>query len=189
MERLKKKQKMMIPLWINKAKVEEKLPVARGYLKEDFEKLYIREAQEIDVKPLLCEELYYDCTNNIEQKKYALLIEGGVYEVEGKKVYFEGLATVLSYFAYARFILKSNLVSTSHGFTINDTPYSKPVDSKERITAYHSYRKDAYYYFEGVKQYAERNHELYPLWSCNETCSKNKSESNTIGRIHVGGFD
>ena len=24
------------------------------------------------------------------------------------------------------------------------------------------YRKDAYYYFEGVKQYAERNHELYP---------------------------
>ena len=168
MERLKKKQKMMIPLWINKAKVEEKLPVARGYLKEDFEKLYIREAQEIDVKPLLCEELYYDCTNNIEQKKYALLIEGGVYEVEGKKVYFEGLATVLSYFAYARFILKSNLVSTSHGFTI---------------------KKDAYYYFEGVKQYAERNHELYPLWSCNETCSKNKSESNTIGRIHVGGFD
>ena len=46
-------------LLINKAKVSEILQVAIGYNEDEFN-VFIREAQDFDLKPMLCEKFYFE---------------------------------------------------------------------------------------------------------------------------------
>ena len=138
-------------LLIKKEQVASKLQLQTGYNKDVFENVFIREAQQLDLKPLLCESFYCELLEKKEKPIYKKLIEGGSYEYEDKKYCFEGLGTVISYFAYARFVFKSNIVSTSHGFVVKDTPYSDPAALQERKNLYHLHQKEANTYFEEVK--------------------------------------
>lgn len=157
-------------LLIDKNTVERYLQVAIGVKDEQF-KIYIQEAQEFDLRPLVCEEFLYDLIAKRGEIVWKKIIDGGVYDHNDREYMFSGISKVLSYFTYARFILKSNITSNSHGFTIKKTPHSDPIPLEERRNFYYSYRKDANTVFEEVKRFIERNRFDYPSWNCDSSCS------------------
>lgn len=154
-------------LLINKDTVALNIQTAIGYNDKEFE-YFIREAQEFDFMPLVCEEFFNDLQKDTPE--WRKLIEGGNYDFNGNQYEFSGIGRVISYFAYARFILKSNVVSTSHGFTIKKSPNSEPLSLEERRNFYYSYKADANKIFESTKKYIERNISLYQNWNCGSTC-------------------
>ena len=149
---------------IYKKDVADRLQVAQGYFERDFNDVFIREAQELDLKPLMPPSFYARLMRERKLSPYNKLLSGGEYEYDGQLYNFAGVATVVSYFAYARFIFKSNIVSTSHGFVVKDTPYSTPIPMEDRRALYNEFRKDAGGYFEEAKIYIERNLQLFPKW-------------------------
>ncbi len=115
---------MKQPLLITKSKAAEYVQVAIGCSDKEFER-FIREAQEFDLKDLLCEDFYYDLLKKSTEDPYLNILPGKEYEHDGKTYYHEGLEAVLAYFSYARFILKGNVVSTSHGFVVKKQDANK----------------------------------------------------------------
>lgn len=165
-------------LLINKAKVSEILQVAIGYNEDEFN-VFIREAQDFDLKPMLCEKFYHLLvTNKDDNDKWQKVLEGGDYTYDDYEVDFRGLAGVLAYFTYARFYRKSNNVSTSHGFVNKTTPHSTPLTLEEKNNMYYKYKKDANIIFADVKKFIERNISDYESWNnCNENCVESKSST------------
>ena len=153
-------KKMKQPLLITKSKASEYVQVAIGCSEKEFDR-YIREAQEFDLKPLVCEEFYYELLNKSTEEPYTDILPGKEYTYKEGTYYHEGLESVLSYFAYARYILKGNVVSTSHGFVTKKTPNSEPISQTEKKDLYYNHRQDANKLFEGVKKYMDRNNIEY----------------------------
>lgn len=163
---------MKQPLLITKSKVEQYLQLAIGYSTQEFER-FIREAQEFDLKPLLCEDFYYEILKNLSTDPFDKIIAGQEYTHNDNVYYHEGLEAVLSYFAYARFILKSNAVSTSHGMVVKKTPNSEPLSQTEKKDLYYSHRQDANTLFEGVVKYMNRKEINYKdCFDCGESPSQ-----------------
>lgn len=158
-------------LLITKQDVSSYLQTAIGIPDNIFNN-YIYEAQEFDLKYLLCEDMYFDLLKNSTDQKYIDLINGKEYTYENKSYSFSGLGKVIAYFTYARFILKSNIVSTSHGFVVKNTQFSETVPLDERRVFYHNYRKEANIIFDDVKKFIERNNSIYP--KCELNCSGTK---------------
>ena len=73
---------------------------------------------------------------------------------------------MISYFAYARYMRKGNIVSTSHGLVTKKTNHSEPVSPAERRTEYHNYKKEANILFEDVKRFLNRKSNDYELFDC-----------------------
>jgi hypothetical protein len=160
---------MIQPLLINKATVEKYLQVAIGYDTNDFNR-FIREAQEFDLKPLLCDEFYFDMLKKKADLPYTEIIAGQEYTIGGKIYYHEGLEAVLSYFTYARFVLKSGAVSTSHGVVTKKTPNSEPISHSEKKDIYYSCRQDANKLFADVAKYMDRKEINYKdCLDCDDT--------------------
>lgn len=157
-------------LLINKANVSAILQVAIGYSEADFD-VFIREAQDFDLKPLLCDEFYYELLQKKDDPKWKKLIDGGTYVKNGIDFHFRGLGDVLAYFTYARFIRKSNNVSTSHGFTQKTTPHSMPLPIEEKNNMYYKYKQDAHVIFSDFQKYIEGRTIDYPSWAgCRTNC-------------------
>lgn len=159
----------MLPLLIDKATVEKFLQVAIGYSTAEFDR-FIREAQEFDLKPLVCEDFYYDLVKNGVMDPHKVLT-GLEYIHDDKTYYHDGLEAVLSYFTYARFVLKSGAVSTSHGIVQKTTPNSQPLSHSEKKDMYHTLRQDANTLFTGIVKYMDRKEINYKDCSagCGET--------------------
>ena len=168
---------MKQPLLIDKVTVEKYLQIAIGYSTTEFER-FIREAQEFDLKPLLCEDFYFDLLKNKETDPHKI-ITGQEYAHEEKTYYHEGLEAVLSYFTYARFILKSSVVSTSHGFVQKTTPNSQPIGHAEKKDIYYTSRQDANTLFEAVAKYMDRNDINYK--DCND-CNDSPTSGDIVTR-------
>ena len=157
------------PLLIAKATVEKYLQVAIGYNTDDFNR-FIREAQEFDLKPLMCEDFYYDMIKNKAIAPYDKIIIGQEYDHEEKPYYHLGLEVVLSYFTYARFILNSSVSSTSHGVVQKTTPNSQPLSHSEKKDIYYTTRQNANALFASVAKYMDRKNINYlDCQDCNET--------------------
>lgn len=157
-------------LLINKAKVAEKLQVAIGYSDKEFES-FINEAQEFDFKPLVEEDFYFDLLAKKTDAAYVKLIDGGTYNYNDRAYNFQGIATVLSYFAFARFKLNSSAVSTSHGFVTKTTPNSEPLSLAERKNDYYEKQRQANLMMEDVVKFIQRNITDYPSWNASKNCN------------------
>ncbi|WP_353166448.1 hypothetical protein [Empedobacter brevis] len=166
-------------LLINKQVLSKYFQIGQGVSEKDIEK-YIQEAQELDLKPLLCEDFYFDLISKSIEEKYKKVIEGGEFDHNGQLRFFEGIERVISYFTYARMILKSNIVSTTHGFVTKKTDFSNEADFAQRKNYYYSNRKDANTFLENVKKYIELNIQDYPSWSCHSKCSTVKSYKSSV---------
>lgn len=114
---------------INKTDVEKRVQVGIGYNDKNFQQ-FTREAQEFDLKPLLCEDFYMSLFSLSDADKEKIF-NGGEYEYNTKTYTYWGLSDVLSYFTYARFLMKSPIVSTTHGIVKKKTPESEPADLGE----------------------------------------------------------
>lgn len=159
----------MAILLIDKTKVAEKLQVAIGYSDSEFN-TFINEAQEFDFKPLVQEDFYFDLLAKKSETDYAKLIEGGNYTYNNREYYFQGIATVLAYFSYARFVMNSSAVSTSHGMVVKTTPNSTPLALDERKNAWYKKREEANAMMLDVVKFIERNITDYPSWNESKGC-------------------
>lgn len=79
---------MKQPLLITKSKVEQYLQLAIGYSEKEFER-FIREAQEFDLKPLFCEEFYFEMVQGSEDEEFKNIIEGQEYKYSSRTYYHE----------------------------------------------------------------------------------------------------
>lgn len=159
-------------LLITKTIVAQKLQVAIGYDTNEFN-VFISEAQTLDFKPKVCEEFYFELLEKRNQPNWKKLIDGGEYLYNGRTYLFRGLADVLSYLSYARFILKSNNVSTSHGFVTKISPHSEPLSLEEKRNYYYKYQQDAFSIFEETKNYISRSGLYTSFFDCHSCGSGN----------------
>lgn len=166
-------------LLINKQILSKYFQIGQGVSENDINK-YIEEAQSIDLKALVCEDFYYDLISKSEEVAYKNLINGGEFDYRGQTRFNPGIEKVLSYFTYARMILKSNIVSTTHGFVTKKTDFSSEADFAQRKNYYYSNRKDANTFLEGVKKYIELNISDFPSWSCHSKCNTVKSYKSSV---------
>jgi len=150
-------------LLINKDIVASKLQVAIGYDPEAFN-TFVREAQLFDFKPLVREEFFMDLIENKDEADWKKLIDGGDYEWNGRTYHFLGIDTILSYFAYSRFVLNSGAVSTSFGMVVKTNPNSQPLNLEERKNFYYKKQAEAGTLFSDLKSFVERNITTYPSW-------------------------
>src|SRR6188768_1626574 len=97
----------------------------------------VREAQELDIAPLLGEAFYsdillnYNSSNSNEEDTYLTLIQGDQYEdSDGNTIIFPGLRMVIKYYAYARHLISIPINVGTAGISFKDTPYSTRADNK-----------------------------------------------------------
>ena len=159
----------MAILLINKDIVAAKLQVAIGYDPTEFQ-TFINEAQEFDLKPLVEEDFYFDLLAKKDDEPYKALIDGGSYTYNGRSYSFQGLATVISYFSYARFVMNSSAISTSHGMVVKTTPNSTPLVLEERKNFWYKKREEANLMMIDVVKYIERNIADFPSWNNSQSC-------------------
>jgi hypothetical protein len=157
-------------LLIDKSKVAAKLQVAIGYSDSEFN-TFINEAQEFDFKPLVQEDFYFDLLAKKAEDSYKKLIEGGNYDYNNRSYHFQGIETVLAYFSYARFVMNSSGVSTSHGMVVKTTPNSIPLSLEERKNTWYKKRQEANAMMVDVVKFIERNIADYPSWNEAKNCT------------------
>lgn len=171
---------MALPILINKATVEARLEVAIGTTTEKFT-IFCREAQEFDLKELLCDTFYFDVLKNKDMVVMTKIIQEFEFEIDGNTYYHSGLEMVLSYFAWSRYVMFSPVVPTSHGIVIKKTPHSEPADRNTRKDLYNKARNDAFSTWEGVKRYILEHLEAYPNFDCSGDCSGDTDKKGITG--------
>lgn len=130
---------------------------------------YIDEVEQMYVKPALGEVLFLTLLFNKydeEDKRYALLLDGGMYgddgslvpnsadgelmliedevidedepQIEVEQHYLTGLRTAISYYVYAQNVMTGDFQSTRYGMVVKDNDYSTHLSHKERSDAYNN---------------------------------------------------
>lgn len=168
----------MARLLINKNDFKEYKQVSKGKDVELIEQ-YIQEAQDIDLKEIVCREFYYDLLKNFQLSEYQKLIHGETYtDADGNVIEYKGIKAVLVYFAYARYILRGHITDTPFGVVQKTNEFSQPVSSAEKREVRDRSRIDAMLYWDEVKKYLDQHVQLFPKWKECEDCgcggNKNK---------------
>lgn len=162
-------------LLINKQDIEKYVQLSLHRKDAEIER-YIREVQLFDLKTLVCDAFFVDLTDEDAQTDYALLLNGGNYEYEGKKHYFEGLKACLTYFFYARYVFKSHQKDTATGLVMKENTHSSAISVSEKRDLQKLYLQDADKLWTECLLYLQRNQQKYPYFEkCNEGC---KEQSN-----------
>jgi len=114
----------------------------------------ILDAQLLDLQPLLGESFFNKILSSPED--YTDLLTGGVYEHDGISYNNYGLSMVLTYFAYARYIMFSSVTDTPFSVVekLNDT--SRPVEASAKKTLYTLNREAAQQVWHNVHNYLVR---------------------------------
>ncbi len=165
-------------LLINKQTVAARLQVAIGYDAQEFN-VFISEAQEFDLKPLVPENFYSDLLSKRAEEPWKKLIDGGDYTHDGRDYNFAGIGAVLSYFSYGRFAMGANQVSSSHGFVQKTNPNSQPLSLEEKKNIYYRKKGEAKALFDDVVKFIERNINTYSSWNPDSGCSNYSGPTST----------
>jgi hypothetical protein len=152
----------MEQLLITAAKIKQYRPTAD--IPEERISPFILEAQQLDVKPMLNELLYYDLCKNFENEKYQKLIDGGEYEYRDYTYHFEGLGSVIAYYALSRFVRSNPLHITSFGIVVKNTAQSTPASPEQIQSEIGILKSAAIGYSLEVKRFLERHSDDYPLY-------------------------
>lgn len=131
---------------------------------------FIEDAQIGDLRPLLGERMYYDLLNN--QSNYIDLLDQTNYTHDGVTYTSPGIKQVLSYYAYARYILHGSATDTPFGYVEKGYQDERQTDRIQRREMYKSTQQLAAQYWSQVEIYLNRNLDTYPLWA--EGCTQGK---------------
>ena len=146
---------------------------------------FIREAQRLDLRPLLGDALYYDFIQNFDVTSYNVsagqnytnyqtLINGEPYTYGGATVVYQGLVEMLCYFTLARFVPNNIMSLTRFGLVQKVNDQSTPVDARTLANFVSELRAVAIQYGNQLTQYLYMNQVkfvLYPQLS-NENMNK-----------------
>lgn len=156
--------------------------LARGisiHIEQEKIETYIRESEDIDIKPALGDALFIDIQEN--PNKYYLLINGGMYEDKGGKHVMTGLKTALAYYSYARLVKNGDGNVTRYGFVNKEDEYSSRSDSKERVMAYNDAFSIADSYMKECVLYLKSHKSEFPLYKGEGGLKANRTVFRIIG--------
>lgn len=152
--------------------------------------VFIRKAQELDLKPLLGYALYYDFIQHFNDdgtlkddapQPYKDLMNGTEYlDKRGHIVLYQGLTPMMVYFAFARFIEADSVHYSSTGPIIKQRDNSSSVDVEDIIKLVQQQRSVANAYANETERFLRDHKTDFPLWFYN---SKNKSARQAGPRI------
>lgn len=148
---------------------------------------FIQESQDFDLKNLMGDAFYYDFVTNVADSKYQDLLNGKVYVNDGSdNVQFKGVAAVLVYFTYARYVGKKNYTDTPFGLVTKKGESSEPIDNKAMSELALQARSGAMAFWNDVRAFLNitANSSVYPLWE-----GIKKVQTVTSPRIHRVGFN
>lgn len=152
----------MEQLLITSAKIKQYRPTAE--LPEDRIGPFILEAQQLDVKPMVNELLYYDLCKNFQTSLNQKLLDGGEYIYQDNTYYFEGLGAVIAYYTLARFIRANPLHIVSYGIVTKNSAQSTPATPEMINAEVNALKSAAIGYSYEVKRYLDRHPDDYPLY-------------------------
>jgi hypothetical protein len=159
-------------------------------IKPERLKVFIKKAQELDLKPFLGHSLYYDILSHFDDngtlkddapQAYKDLLNGSEYlDQYGHIVLYEGLAPTMVYFTFARFIENDAVHYTATGPVVKRHENGDPLSSPEIVKLVQQQRSIANAYANDVEKFLWDNKEDFPLWRYN---AKNKSSRQAGPRI------
>jgi len=152
--------------------------------------VFIRKAQELDLKPLLGYALYYDLIKNFNEdgtlndnapQPYKDLMNGTEYlDKRGHIVLYQGLSPVMVYFAFARFIEADSVHYTSTGPVIKQHDNGIAINMENIVRLVQQQRSVANAYANETERFLKDHKDDFPLWNYNP---KNKSARQAGPRI------
>ena len=118
---------------------------------------YITEAEQMNIKPALGEELFLDIlTEGEDNNLFKVLLNGGTYKDCCECTHsFVGLKVTLSYYVYAQNVMTGDFQSTRFGTVIKSGDYSREISSKERSDCYNNALEVAHYYLQECVAYCK----------------------------------
>lgn len=130
---------------------EEVVNLGRPIGKVDDTKLlaYITEVEQMNIKPVLGDELFLKLLAEGEDNDlFKILLNGGTYKDRSasQEKTFVGLRTAMSYFVYAQNVMSGDFHSTRYGMRLKDGDYSTGISSKERSDCYNNAMEVAQHY-------------------------------------------
>jgi hypothetical protein len=159
-------------------------------IKPERLQVFIKKAQELDLKPFLGYPLYYQLLKYFDDagqmrtdapQVYKKLFNGCEYiDQSGFNVTYEGLAPTLVYFTFARFIESNGVHYTATGPVIKQYDNAQAVSTPDLLKLVQQQRSIANAHANEVEKFLQDNQADYPLWRYNE---RNKSARQAGPRI------
>lgn len=157
------------------------------HVDDDRIRVCIEEAEEIDIKNAIGNNLYIDLLKYINREDdstnevYENLLNGCIYKIKDDNYIFSGLIKSLNYFAYARLVKFGDATMTRIGLSNYESQYSSLADIKRKQEEY----KDAYSIAEGLMneclQYIKYNIERPPCGEIEGIIPKRGTVISAIG--------
>ncbi|GAB2984027.1 hypothetical protein GCM10027049_21960 [Mucilaginibacter puniceus] len=159
-------------------------------IKPERLKVFIKKAQDLDLKPFLGHALYYDFIKHINEdstididapQHYKDLLNGSEYlDRSGHIVLYEGLAPTLAYFTFARFIENDAIHYTASGPVIKHLDNGAPISTQEIVKLVQQQRSVANAHANEIERFLWDNQADFSLW---QASSKNRSSRQAGPRI------
>lgn len=119
------------------------------YADEEKALAYIVEAEQNNIKPAIGDDLYIQ----LKEGGQTFLLEGGIYERNGKRYYLNGIKKALAYFVISRLYESSTTELTRQGAVNRRSEYSDNADNSEIISVSRETYAIANRYMEEVERY------------------------------------
>lgn len=118
---------------------------------------YITEAEQMNVKPALGDELFLSILSDGEENDlYKVLLNGGTYKDSRECIHtFVGLKVTMSYYVYAQNVMTGDFQSTRFGTVVKQGDYSREISSKERSDCYNNALEVAHHYLKECVDYCK----------------------------------
>ncbi len=142
---------------------------------------YIVQAQELDLRPVLNDALYYDfmqkynTTGDPMHSAYQNLLNGTTWSMNGVTVQFGGIKPMLAHYALARFIPMNGLNITRYGNHRKLNDKSEAVEQTSITYVVNNIRSTAIAYQQELTCYLQNNPTTYPLYARLPDKSVNKT--------------
>lgn len=182
----------VIPILINADDIRAYKPLSLNVDETDRIDQYIREAQVMDLKPLLGRQLYYDFIENVADAKYQDLLNGLEYDDEdGVTVQFEGIKPILVYYSFARILQYYGSNPTRFGLVKKLAENSEPLSMKEIQAMISQAKGGAVAYHDELFRFLDENNETYEFWKGRAGAERKRRKMvkiNSVGRRNNNDF-
>lgn len=144
---------------------------------------YIKDAERLDLRPLLGERLYRDMIANTTSQIYIDILDAKDYNDDnGEPRGHGGLKEILSLYAWSRYVMFGSFTDTSFGHVKKKTQDSEPLSYQEKKSIYTQDTQTALTLWGDVERYLNINSETYPLWKSG-SCSQRTNRTFNISKI------
>lgn len=114
---------------------------------------FIIEVEQTKIKPLITDTVYLDIIDN--PNKHLLLLNGGVYEKEGKRYSFKGLKHAIVYCVQSEILIGNNVQISRFGAVEKRSDWSDRANDKALENQYNKLTDVATSYLNECKQYID----------------------------------